>query len=100
MFKITPKGIKVYFKHYGLEDNIRWSKDKVSHTQCFIEFQDLKNPKKILEVRIGYAWCSPKDNFNKETGRKLALKRALDTPKLTKEQRTEIWKAYFEVKNN
>jgi len=41
--------------------------------------------------------CSPKDNFCKETGRKISLTRAI--AHLPKEERTQIWKDYFNRKN-
>jgi hypothetical protein len=43
---------------------------------------------------VGFSQCSPKDNFNKETGRKIALARTL-TNAFTKEQRTQVWRQYF-----
>ncbi len=41
----------------------------------------------------GYAYCSVKDVFSKETGRKVALTRALK--EFDKEFRTRAWKAYL-----
>ncbi len=46
-----------------------------------------------MEV-IGTANCSHADIFSKETGRKIALTRAVKP--LPKKVRTAIWKAYFE----
>ncbi len=44
-------------------------------------------------VRCGVAGCSLSDTFVKETGRKLALKRAMrDWPR---ESRTKMWEAYL-----
>jgi len=40
------------------------------------------------------ARCSKKDNFEKETGRKLALKRVLEFSPFNKEERSLIWAAY------
>lgn len=61
-----------------------------------------KNPKstevKVVnqagQTAIGIARCSKKDNFCKEVGRKLALKRAISQLTLTKEERTKLWKDY------
>lgn len=39
-----------------------------------------------------YAYCNTVDNFNKETGRKLAVARCLKQVELSKIDRTEIWK--------
>lgn len=41
------------------------------------------------------AYCSENDQFNKATGRKVALKRAVQY--LPKEERTKIWKEYLKV---
>lgn len=43
---------------------------------------------------IGVAVISPGDNFCKETGRRLSLKRAMMDAGLDKETRTQIWEAY------
>lgn len=39
------------------------------------------------------AICHPDDSFNKETGRKIALTRAIKS--LPKDERRKIWEAYF-----
>lgn len=41
---------------------------------------------------MGYAWCSPRDQFTKETGRKIALARAIAG--FPRTSRTLIWKTY------
>jgi len=46
----------------------------------------------------GYAFCSVKDIFDKETGRRESLKRALKT--FSKDFRTRVWKAYFNRKHH
>lgn len=42
----------------------------------------------------GEAECSKKDMFSKDTGRKVSLKRALETGPFTKEQRAAVWEDY------
>lgn len=42
----------------------------------------------------GYALCSSNDVFNKETGRKIALRRALEMAGVDKPHRTAIWLKY------
>ena len=39
------------------------------------------------------AYCHPKDNFNKEFGRRTALKRCVET--LPKSDRKIVWEAYL-----
>jgi hypothetical protein len=49
---------------------------------------------------MGEAVCSPQDQFNKNTGRKIALLRALDdTGSTNKEVRKGFWDAYFAARN-
>ena len=43
----------------------------------------------------GEAWCSAEDQFNKETGRKIALTRALKNAGFDKPARSLFWEAYF-----
>lgn len=40
------------------------------------------------------AYCHPNDTYSKETGRKLALTRALEAAGLGKEDRRRVWLAY------
>lgn len=42
----------------------------------------------------GESYCHPSDNFCKETGRKIALERAV--ARLDRETRREIWRLYFD----
>jgi len=42
---------------------------------------------------------NPKDNFNKDAGRKLSIARAMKDASLSKEERTEIWEAYRTMGN-
>jgi hypothetical protein len=46
-------------------------------------------------ISSGSAYCSPKDNFSKEIGRKLTLARAIKKLDLSYEIRAQIWKDYF-----
>ncbi len=47
---------------------------------------------------VGLAFCSVKDTFSKETGRKVSLTKALES--FSKEFRTLVWRAYFNRKKN
>lgn len=44
----------------------------------------------------GVAKCSPRDQFAKATGRKLALARALRTLGVQRDVRRGVWQAYFD----
>lgn len=54
-----------------------------------------------LFLSDGESICSPKDNFCKDTGRKLSLSRAmgnLPEDRMSKEERKEVWEAYRQMK--
>ena len=55
-------------------------------THCIIETPD--------EVFKGVSKCSTKDMFCKDTGRKIALKKALNESDIPKEHRAQIWEEY------
>jgi hypothetical protein len=48
---------------------------------------------------IGIAYCSKKVNYCKKTGRKIALKKALDQLNLSKSDRVIIWNEYLNQAN-
>lgn len=60
-------------------------------TTCIIETQG------FVEVCSGTCYLSENDRFVKETGRKIALARALKYV-FNKEERTQFWNAYFNRK--
>ncbi len=49
----------------------------------------------IADSCRGYSYCHASDQFNKETGRKVSLERALDDGRFTREERREVWQNYF-----
>jgi len=51
-----------------------------------------ENDKVILH---GYSQCHPKDQFNKSTGRKVSLAKALEG--MSKMNREQVWKEYLKV---
>ena len=56
-------------------------------TRCILTLTD------GVTEQIGVTLCSKKDNFCRETGRKISLARAVDN--LDRDFRKEIWGAYF-----
>jgi len=44
---------------------------------------------------IGIATCNPQDNYSRALGRKLALARAMKQAQLSKETRTQMWRALW-----
>ena len=58
----------------------------VGITECFIRNKDGK------EILGGTSVCSPRDNYCKQTGRKLSLARAIKM--FNREVRSEIWAEY------
>jgi hypothetical protein len=61
-------------------------------TECFMQVDDGNDP--ILEF-FGVAHTHPADHYNKETGRKIALERAIECAGLTPSQSREIWAGYY-----
>ena len=82
-FKINGIEYSIIFKHET--KNVR---DR--HTYCIIE---LSENRQILVEEDAY--CHPNDNFCKETGRKLALARALKALGVPVEFRREAWLCYL-----
>jgi hypothetical protein len=72
---------------------VRWqySPDKIQ-TTCFL---DSLWGDKSSSISSGTATKSKKDQFEYEKARKTSLKRALAASDLNKEERGEIWIAYF-----
>jgi hypothetical protein len=66
-------------------------KSETAITYCWVDNVDRSVLKQV--VGKGSAKCSKGDIFNKETGRKLALERALVGK--VRAFRTAAWKAYF-----
>lgn len=70
-------------------------------TFCFIYRTDGTRPGQDGEPEYtGQAFpsmtiCNPKDNFDKNKGRKWALKYALKHRGFNREERTKFWQAYF-----
>ena len=83
MFKVAD--YEVIFKHY---------KDAKGPycTLC-----EIVNPDKTLKSDA-VAMCSPEDQFVRNTGRKIALGRALKA--FTREERVLFWEAYFKARGN
>jgi hypothetical protein len=83
---------------YGKDLNHPLINRNVVHneTVCTLIFKGLNTEKTVT----GITYKNPCDQFCKEVARKLSLKRALNTAKLTREERTIVWKTYFNRKKN
>ena len=67
----------------------------IQQTVCSIYTMPESDPlAKPAFMVAGAAYCSPFDTFVKETGRKLALARALDKGKINRDDRRLLWEAY------
>lgn len=84
---------------------VRFEHDSVDKwtTASLYKVEIVENKAVISEtpIQIESAFCHWKDIFSKKTGRKVAFTRLLDWMSnnrfmLSKEDRTEIWKQYFE----
>ena len=83
--------IQFQYQHFPFHRGfLTGENDQAYSTTCDLEIDGIPF--------TGVALCHPSDNFCKETGRKLALQRALDAAwrVLAKEDRTRIWSAYFQ----
>jgi len=74
--------VKIEEKEY----NVRFKHARGKTTLCSIT----SDKKEWLSV----ASVHPKDQFDKAKGRKIALARALQIAKLSKEQKKEFWETY------
>jgi hypothetical protein len=83
MFRVI--GYKITFKHYDGDAG-----EKI--TECNV--LNAENEEEI--VSTGYAWCCPEDQFNRNTGRKIAMARAIKDFIIP--VRANIWDAYFEAR--
>ena len=83
--QVNNKEYKFSFSHFNDESLGRG-------TRCKASCDD-------TEVAHGISLCSPKDNFDRNTGRKLALARALKELELSKEERLSVWMLYFKARN-
>lgn len=82
-----PSGSKVqfWFEH-KLVDKLTVAGKKVTHvTCCYLQEQGFPDP------FVGLAYCLEGDQFVKETGRKLALKRLLMPLNFNAEDRKALW---------
>ena len=81
--------IKVKFKHNRVKKGIKENGESILipvSTECTVEVAGL--------ALVGSSMCHPNDNFCFDTGRKKALKRALNGAPLNKVQKTLVWESY------
>ncbi len=97
-WKNEATGVLVKDERTGL-----WVQDviKVRHTRCeILEVQG--DPPYILSslpiLAVATTRCDPRDNFCKETGRKISLRQAIKVlhPPLSKEDREWVWGEYLD----
>jgi hypothetical protein len=66
---------------------------------CTIVEEISESCKQRVEISKEFSICHPKDSFNKEIGRKIALTRTLYYTRFGKSIRREFWNAYLNRKN-
>ena len=84
------EGVKLRFK-YGIEEQDE-RKRGYRYTEAVMEVDG-------VEVGKGKAWCSPKDQFCRFQGRKLALGRALKQVNPHRMGRRVLWNQYWTITN-
>lgn len=83
VIEVNGKEQRVFFKHEKQAEN------HPTGTTCFILDKETN-----AEVARGVAKCNPADRFNYESGRKLALARALTEAGFDRNARGMAWNAY------
>ncbi len=88
----------VLWKHSRQSNHISRGKTKCSIVKLY---KDENTPLVRLLIGTGETYCSSKDSYNKDVGRKISLTRALQKifPS-NKEIRKAFWNAYYKMKNN
>ena len=94
--------VTLKFRHHLPTVEIKKNNDLISmvnnmkvtqgSTECFMQIDDGNGP--IIEF-FGLAHTHPADHYNKETGRKIALERAIEAACLTPAESREIMAGYF-----
>jgi len=80
---------EMFFKHHNNGRRVG------RRTECFIRHTRERARHLVLS---GCAYCHPHDNYCKETGRKIALARALE--RVRRDDRRLFWQAYFARNEN
>ncbi len=92
MFEVAEYTVK--FEHYRFDKPAYiFLSNRAAQARTLCMIRDTKESKPS-DPR-GAAWCSMDDQFNYNEGRKLALKRALESAGFDKPTRTLFWEAYF-----
>lgn len=82
----------IYFNQNQAMNFQRKQVDRHRITIC--QLISVENGQEVVFAQ-GESFCSPRDNFNKDHGRKIALKKALAISNFNKSQRKLIWSSYF-----
>ena len=80
--------LKISWQHNTAKDD---ATDDRHTTVCILD--QMKDGESLDKIHKGTAYCSLKDRYNKEVGRKVSLTRALQ--QWDRKERAKIWKAYF-----
>lgn len=90
MIRIPSLNVALDFRH---------TRDEVQGTSCVIwdthAVSDATGGDGFRALGSGLATCHRLDNFNKETGRKIALKYALKAAGFNENERRLVWEGYF-----
>ena len=90
LVNIADKSFRLFFRYYISELELSKKLSDVRVTEA--NFCDPIDPK--LTYFLGIAMCSPKDNFTKARGRKLAISRAIQN--LPVSDRVKVWQQIIE----
>jgi hypothetical protein len=92
-----PSGtIGLTFQHFGDAVMDERLKKMVTHpNRTVAQILDYNDAAKPVTIALGRSVCHKLDNFSRETGRKLALAKALNVSGLSKKERQLIWLTYL-----
>lgn len=91
---VVDNSFFVSWRHVNGNFTVRNQEVQTKATQCLIK------DKNDEVVCVGEAVLSPGDNFSRNIGRRLSMKKALTELKLTKEEKANFWNQYYQMRNN
>jgi hypothetical protein len=96
--KLVDQNGLTYIVHFSYSSNIQYRQipgNEARVTTCALHVAPCLNIPCDITAGLGSARCSPKDEFRKIIGRKMALARAMMAMNLPLLIRTQLWHSYL-----